>query len=37
MFVSSVREISSSRRYSRKDYKGKKKEEHSYKTGTWNV
>ena len=30
-------EISSNRRYSKKDYKGKKKEEHRYKIGTWNV
>jgi hypothetical protein len=30
-------EISSSRRYSKKDYKGKKKEQHRYKIGTWNV
>jgi len=30
-------EISSSRRYSKKEYKEKKKEEHSYQTGTWNV
>jgi len=30
-------EISSNRRYSKKDYKEKKKEQHSYKIGTWNV
>jgi hypothetical protein len=31
-------EISSSRsHYSKKDYKGKKNEQHSYKIGTWNV
>jgi hypothetical protein len=31
-------EISISRyHYSKKDYKGKKNEQHSYKTGTWNV
>jgi len=30
-------EISSSRRYSKKDYNKKKKEQHSYKIGTWNV
>jgi len=30
-------EISSSRRYSKKDYKEKKKEQHSYKIWTWNV
>jgi hypothetical protein len=30
-------EISSIRSYSKKDYKEKKKEQHSYKTGTWNV
>jgi hypothetical protein len=30
-------EISSSRRYSKKDYREKKKEQHSYKIGTWNV
>jgi hypothetical protein len=31
-------EISSSRsHFYRKDYKGKKNEEHSYKIGTWNV
>jgi hypothetical protein len=31
-------EISSSiSHYSKKDYKGKKNEQHSYKTGTWNV
>ena len=30
-------EISSSRHYSKKDYKGKKNEQHSYKSGTWNV
>jgi len=31
-------EISSSRsHYSKKDYKGKKNEQHSYKTGKWNV
>jgi hypothetical protein len=30
-------EISSSRHYSKKYYKGKNKEHHSYKTGTWNV
>jgi hypothetical protein len=30
-------EISSSRRYSKKDYKGKKKEQHRYKIRTWNV
>jgi hypothetical protein len=30
-------EISSSRHYSKKDYKEKKKEQHSYKIGTWNV
>jgi len=31
-------ETSSSRsRYSKKDYKGKKNEQHSYKIGTWNV
>jgi len=30
-------EISSSRCYSKKDYKEKKKEHHSYKTGMWNV
>ena len=28
-------EISSNRRYSKKDYKEKKKEQHSYKIGTW--
>jgi hypothetical protein len=31
-------EISSNRsHYNNKDYKGKKKEQHSYKIGTWNV
>jgi hypothetical protein len=31
-------EISSSRfHYSKKDYKGKKNEQHSYMIGTWNV
>ena len=30
-------EVSSSRRYSKKDYNKKKKEQHSYKIGTWNV
>jgi hypothetical protein len=31
-------EISSSRsHYSKKNYKGKKNEQHSYKIGTWNV
>jgi len=30
-------EISCSRRYSKKDYKEKKKENHSYKIGTWSV
>jgi hypothetical protein len=30
-------EISSSTRYSKKDYKEKKKKQHSYKIGTWNV
>jgi hypothetical protein len=30
--------ISSSRsHYNKKDYKGKKNEQHSYKIGTWNV
>jgi hypothetical protein len=30
--------MSSSRsHYSKKDYKGKKNEQHSYKIGTWNV
>jgi len=32
-----LEEISSSRRYSKKDYKEKKKEQHSYKIGMWNV
>ena len=30
-------EISSSRRYSKEDFKEKKKDQHSYKIGTWNV
>jgi hypothetical protein len=30
-------EISSSRSYYSKDYKGKKNEQHSYKIGTWDV
>jgi len=30
-------EISSSRRHIKKQYKEKKKEQHSYKIGTWNV
>ena len=30
-------EISSSRRYSKNDYNEKKKEQHSYKIGMWNV
>jgi ribosomal protein S21 len=30
-------EISSSRHYSKKDYKEKQKEHHSYKIGKWNV
>ena len=30
-------EISSGIHYSKKDYKEKKKEKHSYKIGTWNV
>ena len=32
-----LREISSSRCYNKKNYKEKKKEQHSYKIGTWNV
>ena len=32
-----LEEISCSRRYSKKDYKENKKENHSYKIGTWNV
>jgi hypothetical protein len=30
-------EVPNSRCYSKKDYKRKKKEQHSYKIGTWNV
>ena len=30
-------EIASIRHYSKKDYNEKKKEQHSYKIGTWNV
>ena len=30
-------ETPSSRRYSKKDFKEKKKDQHSYKIGTWNV
>jgi len=32
-----LRKISSSRHYNKKNYKEKKKEQHSYKIGMWNV